>query len=131
MAEGARSRDVMGGTDRIDPQVFQDLFTSIGGDPEFMSELIDTFFQDAPQLLAAMSTALAVSNAPDFRRAAHSFKSNSANFGARDLAALCKELEDLGKAGVLDGAADKLVMAEAEYVRVKAALEQKRAELTR
>jgi hypothetical protein len=42
------------------------------------------------------------------------------------LSALAKELEMMGKAGVLDGAADKIARVEAEYAQVKDALEQKR-----
>jgi HPt (histidine-containing phosphotransfer) domain-containing protein len=118
-------------TSLIDPQVFQALYASTGQDPEFLRELMDTYFQDAPQLLADMRAALAAGNAADFRRAAHSLKSNSANFGARHLAALCKELEDKGKAGVLDGAGAKIELIQAEYAQVKAALEHQHSELIR
>ncbi len=92
----------------------------------FLGELIDTYFNDAPQLLAAMRGALADGNVEEFRRAAHSLKSNSANLGAMTLSALAKELEMMGKAGVLDGAADKIARVETEYAQAKDALEQKR-----
>ncbi len=115
----------------IDPQVVQDLLDSTGGDSQFIGELIDTYFQDTPQLLADMRTALQAGNAPNFRRAAHSLKSTSANFGARRLAAICKEMEDQGKAGVFDGAVEKLALAEATFASVKAALDRKRSEMMR
>ncbi len=40
---------------------------------------------------------------------------------------LCKELEAIGVSGRLDGAAELVVQAEAEYERVKAALEAVRS----
>ena len=107
----------------IDRAVFDGLLESVGGDTEFLAELLQTYFDDAPQLLAQMKDALAAGNAEVLRRAAHSMKSNSASFGAMDLSRMCKELEDMGKAGALDGAAPRIAQAEAEYARVKAALE--------
>lgn len=117
--------------DLIDAQVFDELYASIGEDPAFLGELLDTYFADAPRLIAAMSAALAVDNAAEFRRAAHSLKSNSASFGARHLAALCRELEEMGKAGVLTGAADRLPAVEAECAAIQTALAAKREALTR
>jgi hypothetical protein len=49
--------------------------------------------------------------------------------GAMALSALAKDLEMMGKAGTLEGAAPKIAQAETEYTRVKAALAQKRAAL--
>ncbi len=113
----------------IDSQTFQNLLHSTGDDLEFLNELMETFFQEAPRVLGALHTALAAGQATDFRRAAHNLKSNSANFGANQLAALCKELEEMGKAGCLEDAEGKVAVVEAEYARVKLALEQKRTEL--
>jgi len=109
----------------IDQAVFDGLLASTGGDMAFLAELMDTYFDDAPQLLAGMRGALADGNVEEFRRAAHSLKSNSANFGAMTLSALAKELEMMGKAGVLDGADRKIARVEAEYAQVKDALEQR------
>ena len=115
-------------TNVIDERAFSELFASVGGDTAFLGELIDTYFNDATELLATMHRALPDGKAEEFRRAAHSLKSNSANLGAMRLSALAKELEMMGKAGVLDGAADKIAQAESEYAQVKVALEQKRAQ---
>jgi HPt (histidine-containing phosphotransfer) domain-containing protein len=109
--------------DLIDRAVLDGLLHSLGGDTEFLGELLQTYFDDAPQLLAQMRDALAAGKSEELRRAAHSLKSNSANFGAMSLSRMCRELEDMGKAGVLDGADQRIAQAEAEYTRVKAALE--------
>ncbi len=119
----------MADTSIIDAKAFDTLYESTGGDPSFLDELMQAFFADAPQLIAALYASLAAGNAAEFRRAAHSLKSNSANFGATRLAAMAKEMEDMGKAGVLAGAENKIPAAEAEFAQVKAALEQKRSEM--
>jgi len=95
----------------------------VGGDADFLAELMDIFLEDAPQMLAEMSQAVEDSDAAVLRRAAHSLKSNSADFGAMALSNLCRELEGMGKAGTLAGAAEKVVQAGAEYERVQGALE--------
>jgi HPt (histidine-containing phosphotransfer) domain-containing protein len=113
----------MAETDVIDRAVLAGLLDSVGGDREFLGELLQVYFEDSPQLMEAMHSALAAGNAEEFRRAAHSLKSNSANFGAMQLSRMCKGLEEMGKAGTLDGAAGRILEAEAEYARVKSALE--------
>ena len=107
----------------IDPVAWADLLESVGDDADFMAELIEVYFDDSPRLLAAMQRACSAGNAEDLRRAAHSLKSCSASFGALRLAKKCKELEDLGKAGVLEGAAEQIGQIVEEYEKARAALE--------
>ncbi len=107
----------------IDRAVLDGLLDSVGGDAEFLAELMQTYFADAPDLFAAMHAALAAGKPDDFRRAAHSLKSNSANFGAMSLSRMAKELEEMGRAGTLDGAREKVARAEEEFARVREALE--------
>ena len=110
-------------SDIIDRAVLDGLLETVGGDREFLGELLQTYFDDAPKLLGAMHAALDAGDADEFRRAAHSLKSNSNSFGAMQLSRMCKELEDMGKAGTLEGAGSKIISAEEEYTRVRAALE--------
>ena len=107
----------------IDRGVLNQLLDSFGGDMEFLGEMLDTFFEDSPRQLEAARAGLAAGDAEAVRRAAHSLKSNSASFGAMPLSRMSKVLEDMGKAGTLDGAGEGVAAAEAEYARVKAALE--------
>lgn len=109
--------------DVIDRAVLDGLLDSVGGDKEFLAELLQTFFADAPTLFGTLHAALTAGGADEFRRAAHSLKSNSASFGAMPLSKMCKALEDIGKTGTLEGADEGVAAAEAEYARVKAALE--------
>jgi len=113
----------MADPDVIDRSALDGLLDSVGGDKEFLAELLQTYFADAPKLFETMRAALAAGSADEFRRAAHSLKSNSASFGAMLLSRMSKELEDMGKAGTLDGAGPKIAQAEEEYARVRAALE--------
>ncbi|UCD98566.1 MAG: Hpt domain-containing protein [Chloroflexota bacterium] len=107
----------------IDREVLDNLLEAVGGDGEFLSELLETYFSDSPQLFSTMHMALSAGNAEEFRRAAHSLKSNSANFGALNLSRQAKELEEMGKTGELDKATGSLAEAEREYDKVKSALE--------
>ena len=75
----------------IDAQVFAELQASAG--EEFVAELIDTFADEVPGMLAALRSAFAAGDADAFRRAAHSLKSNSNTFGASGLAERARELE--------------------------------------
>ena len=75
----------------IDPHTFDELQANAGAD--FVAELVDTFAEEAPPLIAEMRSALAAGAAERFRRAAHSLKSNSSTFGATRLAAMARELE--------------------------------------
>jgi HPt (histidine-containing phosphotransfer) domain-containing protein len=100
----------------IDPATFAELQSAAGED--FVKELIDTFLEEAPAMLAALRSAFAAGNADAFRRAAHSLKSNLNTFGALALAAKARELELKGPpadARPLDALAD-------EYAGVATAL---------
>lgn len=120
-ADGARAGDV------LDPKALDRLLEMVGGAPDYLVELIDSFLEDGPQLLADLRQALARGDAAAVRLAAHTLKSNSADFGAMTLATVCQRLEALGKAGTLDGAAELAAQAEAEFQKVRVALEARRA----
>jgi HPt (histidine-containing phosphotransfer) domain-containing protein len=99
----------------IDRQTFDSLTGLVGND--FIGELVETFFEEAPDLLAEMDRALEEGDAQAFRRAAHSLKSNSASFGAMEMATLARELEYLGRDGRLDDAGPKLDHLKVAYAQ--------------
>lgn len=107
----------------IDRETLNSLLEAVGGDLEFLAELLAEYFRDAPAQFQNMATALSAHDAEAFRRAAHSLKSNSANFGALALSGRLKELEDMGKSGNLDRAGILIAQADAEYREAKIALE--------
>ncbi|CAN5395323.1 hypothetical protein BH10PSE17_BH10PSE17_09870 [soil metagenome] len=101
----------------IDPHTFDELQANAGAD--FVIELVDTFAEEAPGLLAEMRTALATDAAEKFRRAAHSLKSNSSTFGATRLATMARTLEMEG----LVSSADSLDALEREFETTLEALQ--------
>ena len=108
----------------LDAATFEALRANMGDD--FIGELIETFLEDSPQLIGEMKSALTANDTDTFRRAAHSLKSNSANFGATTLAGQARELEMMAREGNLKGAEHKLSEAEKSYAQVAQALKGKR-----
>ena len=104
----------------IDQATFNELKQMSGED--FINELIDTFLEDAPKMIAEIKSGLDSNNADTFRRAAHSMKSNAATFGASQLAALAKELEMLGKENRLHETGDRLKALDDAYESVRSEL---------
>ncbi|SDE74154.1 Hpt domain-containing protein [Ruegeria marina] len=98
----------------VDTAVLTDLQDSMGAN--FAAELVATFLQEAPGMIADLRAAAAEGAADDLRRAAHSIKSNAAIFGAEPLADIAREIEI---EGLRDGALARL---EAEYARAAEAL---------
>lgn len=104
----------------IDAAAFQALQSSNG---EILPDLLRIYFEHAPRLLANLREALAQGSSQALFQAAHSLKSSSATMGALSLAGMCKELEATGKAGVIDGALEKVEQIEAEYARARVELQ--------
>ena len=77
--------------DTIDRSVFTELQATAGAD--FVVELVQTFFEEAPQMIAELRAAQLAGAAERFRRAAHSLKTNANTFGASALGADARELE--------------------------------------
>lgn len=75
----------------IDLSVFNELQEATGSD--FIQELVATFFEEAPGILAELKSAATTGDLDQFRRAAHSMKSNANVFGAHELAELARQME--------------------------------------
>ena len=104
----------------IDKTTFDELKQMSGED--FINELIDTFLEDAPKMIAEIKSAFESNNIESFRRAAHSMKSNASTFGASQLSALAKELEMLGKENKLHETGDRLRALDEAYESVRSEL---------
>lgn len=102
----------------IDLAVFNELKESAGA--EFVAELLEAFFEEAPQIVADLRAAQSAQAADGFRRAAHSLKSNAATFGAAPLAEMARDIE----LGGLTADARPVDALEAEYRRAAAALKE-------
>lgn len=103
----------------IDDTVFQELGEAAGED--FIAELVDTFFEEAPDMLSGLRQAFATGNAESFRRNAHSLKTNAHTFGAMALGALARDLE----LGGLPADQRHLDELDAAYAQVVVALKER------
>jgi len=116
-------RTLGGGTQQTVPQlVCSPVGYLVGDDDAMLGELIESYLEETPKLLQELDDALESQDADRLRRAAHSLKSSSKDFGAGSLAELCLELETQGRAGDLAGAADRVARAQAEFERVRETL---------
>ncbi len=83
----------------LDLSILENLLTMLGGEFSNLVQIIDSFLEDAPNLLAELDQSISRGDAGGVRRVAHGLKSNGADFGASRFSALCKELEAIGKSG--------------------------------
>ena len=107
-------------SETIDRATFTALQETAGA--EFVVELVDTFIEESPGLLAELRSARAERNGERFRRAAHSLKSNAGTFGAVRLAAKARELELRGLDPEPARDVEALAALDAEHTRATAAL---------
>ena len=109
----------------VDGRLLDQLRDTVGGDDDFLEEVLQTYLKDGAAQLATMKRALTARDAAALGRAAHSLKSNSAGVGATHLAALCAELEARMRSGELEGSAGEIARVETEFGRVAGALERR------
>ena len=77
--------------DLIDTATFTELSDAMGAD--FVTELVNTFLDDAPNMIADLKQGASDGEADVYRRAAHSIKSNAELFGALPLTQRAREME--------------------------------------
>ena len=108
--------------DVLKPEGLNRLMSNLGGEFEFLEELIETFLEDAPQLIHELNQAVEKENLPEAHRLAHSLKSNGADYGAARFTELCRELEISARSGSLNGASGLAEQITNEYALVESAL---------
>jgi CheY-like chemotaxis protein/signal transduction histidine kinase len=93
-----------------------------GGDREARRELLEIYLEDGPAHLQALREAVAGPDPAALMRAAHSLGGGLRMLGAPAATSLVIQLEALGHAGRLEGAADLLARFEPELERVRVAI---------
>ena len=88
-----------------------------------LPSLLDEFFEAAPTLIAAARAALQQQELTALRRAAHTLKSNSRDFGAVALGEVARVLETASKTVIPANAAELIGALDVEFARVKPELE--------
>jgi len=118
----------------IDPVIIAGLRQlRMPGKPNALVELIDLFLQEAPGRLDAIEKAIASNDVNSMAvtvNSAAALKGNAVNLGARNLAALCDEIEQSAKTGLLSDAAPLVEKARQELYRVHDALTMIKSEST-
>jgi HPt (histidine-containing phosphotransfer) domain-containing protein len=105
----------------LDPQVLAELRAATGDDEEFIRDLVATYVDEAPANLAALTAAVAGGDVDAVVRPAHTLKSSSASLGAMRLSAICREIEEAGRAGRLAGLDEAAAAASATWAATVAA----------
>ena len=84
---------------------YNELLAFMEGDRDLLLELIEVFFEDAPQRVEAVRRALADRDAEALYKAAHALKGSAGNFGAPNVVRRANRLEALARENDLDAAA--------------------------
>jgi signal transduction histidine kinase/CheY-like chemotaxis protein/HPt (histidine-containing phosphotransfer) domain-containing protein len=103
-------------------QGLKDLGSEMG--PTFYPQLLETFQHDATEHLVVLQKAIAGGDTGRFAREAHALKGASLTLGAQTMAEFARQLETLGAAHSVKGAAAALALLEQEFEKVKYEIEQ-------
>jgi signal transduction histidine kinase/DNA-binding response OmpR family regulator len=95
----------------------------VGGDEQFLNEVIALFQREATRLLGEVRAAITRGDAATLRRTAHALKGSAGYVGARPTVEAAQRLETLGTQGDLAEAANALADLEREFDRFRAATE--------
>jgi CheY-like chemotaxis protein len=95
--------------------------------PDIFGELVQLYLGDLPERMDGIRQAVAQADSAALRREAHRLKGSSQQMGATRLAALCLELENLGRNNRVEEAMSFLAALERETVHVRQALVREKA----
>jgi CheY-like chemotaxis protein len=99
------------------------LLDEYDGDLELLQELLDAFYEESPESLEQLKSAIEQGDAPAVGTAAHTLKGGSGNFFAVAAFETALALEMMGKNNDLDTAAQQYEKLEVELERLREALE--------
>jgi HPt (histidine-containing phosphotransfer) domain-containing protein len=111
----------------LDPEVIQELRSlQAAGNSGFLKDLIDLFLSHGAETFAELREALSREDAADLLRLTHTLRGSSGCLGATFLSGLFGAWEDEIRAGAWKPSPARIREIEAEFVRVRAALEAER-----
>jgi HPt (histidine-containing phosphotransfer) domain-containing protein len=103
----------------LDPEAIRALLDMLEGDREALVEIVDAFLDEAPVRLAEISDG----DLQTAGRAAHTLKANGLTFGAAEFASRCQRLEVAARADAPIVESGLIEALDAEWERVRPALE--------
>lgn len=98
------------------------LFDLVDEDPTFLERLVETFLADCTTYMEAIRAAVAEKDATTLTEEAHGLKGAVANLQAPSAQEAAHRLEEMGRAGELDGAESALATLEQEIDQLRSAL---------
>lgn len=99
--------------------------SNAGDSEELLNELIDLFHQECPTLIDQIRTAIEKRDAVVLHRAAHTLKGSANILGAKATAEVALEIEQFGRDGDFDNAAERLPVLEECVQQLQAAMQQR------
>ena len=105
----------------LDREMLEQLREDLGGSAA-LHDVIATFLQETPPVLATLRDAAVHADATGLRKAAHKIKGASSFLGARALSEQCMELEHDGQTCCPDDAAARVSAIEASYRTIETEL---------
>ena len=93
-------------------------------EPDLVSEVIRTYFQDTDNIMESLAMALVEGDMTIVKRSAHTLKSSSANVGAMMLSVKAKMLEEECEDNSLETNEHIIKKLQNDYIRTKTALEK-------
>jgi CheY-like chemotaxis protein/HPt (histidine-containing phosphotransfer) domain-containing protein len=114
------------GDDRpaLDQTALDDLRMMEPDGGQFFQNIIEAYFESAPNLIDELRIGLEKDDADSVGRVAHSLKSSSGNVGASSLSRLCQEIEERARTKNLKDSRELKQQVEREFVRVLHALRE-------
>lgn len=107
----------------LDPAIIDNLRQlTPPGEPDVLTEVLALFLDDVPRRIAKLRASYAAGDAAELHKTAHSLKGSAGNIGAHALFAICRQLDDRGRAGDLAEAKRLIDALEAEFARVEVAI---------
>ena len=94
------------------------------GEPDVLSEVLQMFLHEVPPRMDRLRIALAAGNIQEVYRAAHSLKGSAGNIGAKRLMAVCKQLDEMGRAGDLTNSAPLVDALGIEFGKVEVEIQR-------
>lgn len=104
----------------VDIEVFDEMREALEED---FADLIQTFLEDAPQLLDDIASGLGSGSVETVQMAAHSLKSTSASLGFVGLSVDAETLEKIARGGQLDGGLKLLDQLQISFGELKGYLQ--------
>jgi CheY-like chemotaxis protein/HPt (histidine-containing phosphotransfer) domain-containing protein len=96
-----------------------DTLARLGDDRELLAQMVELFRAESPQMLSAIRSSVASRDAPALALSAHALNGSVGIFGLTESLDSVRELERMGRAGVLVGASERFTMLEDQVARLE------------